>query len=106
MTRYAVFCFVPDRIRLATIPVVVLAWSAEAGWHKVRFIRPGESLAGLQPTDYQPYVTLVQENLTHWDQSGELPYADQKHRPSEDGWWLHVRKLLNHEIWLSEPKAL
>jgi hypothetical protein len=106
MIRYAVFSYVKDRRSNEAVPVGVVAWSAESGWHKVQFTRASEPPDGLQAEDYLPYLALVQDKLAHWEETGQLPYAEGPMRPCEDRWWLHVRKLLNHEIRLSEPRDL
>ncbi len=52
-----------------------------------------------------PFILLVQDKLEHWEEGGRLPYSEEKLLPHEDSWWSHVRKLLTHEIRLSEPKS-
>jgi hypothetical protein len=106
MNKYAVFSFVTDRTRDLAVPVGVVAWSPEEGWHEVRFIKEDEPVTGLNPDECLPYVALVQDKLDHWRETGQLPYMDVGLRPCEDAWWLHVRKLLNHEIRLSEAREL
>src|SRR5262245_31137947 len=107
MNRYAVFSYIKDRSKGETVPVGVVAWSPESGWHRVRLIQPNEPPAGgLAPNEYLPFVILVQDKLAHWEETGQLPYSTGTPRPCEDEWWTHVRKLLNHEISLSEPRPL
>src|SRR5262249_6844057 len=97
--------FVKDRMKNETVPIGVVAWSPDLYWHKIRFIKPEERLAGLQPEEFVPFLTILQDKLEHWTKTEELPYSEKKLRPFEDEWWIHVRKLLNHEIRLSEPKS-
>jgi len=106
MTRFAVFSYVKDRSKNETVPVGVAVWSPEGRWHRTRFLAAGERLNGVDLGRCLSFVELVREKLEHWEATGRLPYAERQLSPSEDAWWLHVRKLLNHEIWLSEPETI
>jgi hypothetical protein len=103
MTRYSIFSYVVDRSADKSVPVGVVVWSHEQGWHQTRFLQSNEHLLGVNPDDYMPYLELVAEKIQHWVEDGKLPYAEAGMRPFDDEWWLHVRKLLVHEIRLSEP---
>lgn len=105
MTKFAVFSYVKDRSRNETVPAGVVVWSSERGWHKIRFFAEDSFLAE-DTAEAMPYIALVQEKLAHWEETGQLPYAEDTLRPCQDAWWLHVGKLLNHEIRLSPPREL
>jgi hypothetical protein len=104
MNKYAIFSYVKDQVRNETVPVGVVAWSPKLAWHQIRFVKAEEQLAGLQSAEYLPFIRLVQDKLEHWEKTGRLPYCEEHLQPHQDAWWVHVRKLLNHEICLSEPK--
>ena len=104
MTKYAIFSYVIDRIANKSVPVGIVIWSHEQGWYQIRLLQPDEHLVGVKADEYMPYLGLLQEKLEHWVENRKLPYSHAELSPFADAWWLHVKKLLNHEIRLSEPK--
>jgi hypothetical protein len=103
MNKYAVFSYVKNHVHNHTVPVGVVAWSPELAWHQTRFMKSEEQLPGLQSAEYLPFIRLIQDKLEHWEKTTRLPYCTEELQPHQEAWWTHVRKLLNHEICLSEP---
>ena len=94
---YAVFSFVTDRTRSMTVPVGVVLWSSKKKWVKVRL---------LDSKQYFPYVQLLESDLQQYMAEGKLPYQSEEFAPTDDAWWLHLAKLLHHQIWLGYPKPI
>jgi hypothetical protein len=104
--NYAVFSFVKDRIRSQTVPIGVVLWSSHAKQFRFRLIGEREQLQGLKKADYLPYVALLRRDLEFWLREGQLFYQGDQLAPSNDAWWQHVAKLLQHQVWLSSPKPI
>jgi hypothetical protein len=103
---YAVFSFVLDPARDATVPVGVALWSADRRWVKIRLLEKEERLLGFEKAEQYPFVRLVRQQIQAWIGKGKLPYAEGSIVPFEDRWWRHVKDLLIHRVRLSEPRAI
>ena len=102
MTKLAIFSYITDRRTWAGVPIGVVVWSPEKKEHAVHFAKEDEDIPGL-PVEYKCYLALNKENLEAWATKGKLPYLEEEAYPYEDKWWIHVKKLLNHAIRLSDP---
>jgi superfamily II DNA or RNA helicase len=103
--KYAVFSFLIDPPRETGIPVGVAVWSPEQHRARVRFVKEGEPIEGLDVEEHLPFVRLVQQKVERWLETGRLPHGGGG-IPSEDAWWQHLRALLIHQVRLSEAKPL
>jgi Protein of unknown function (DUF3037) len=103
---YAVFSFVTDEARGASLPVGVVLWSPEKHWVQMRLVAEGERLTGLDPHKDLPIVRLVHDQIQRWIGTGDLPHTRDVRSPYSDRWWRHVRDLLVHRVRLSEPRPI
>jgi Protein of unknown function (DUF3037) len=103
---YAVFSFVTDKPRGASLPVGVVLWSPEKHWVQMRLVAEGERLTGLDPHKDLPIVRLVHDQIQRWIGTGDLPHMTDVRSPYSDRWWRHVRDLLVHRVRLSEPRPI
>src|SRR5262245_25377983 len=106
MARFAVLCLAQDWATGEGPPVGVVVWSEEQQQHHAEFLDPARDLPADVAKRAGPYFSLVQDKLERWAASGALPYSQEALHPYQDAWWEHVRKLLCHEIQLSEPRNL
>ena len=103
---YSVFSLVLDDVQERTIPVGVALWSSQSKFVKFKFIDKHDKLTGLNASTHLPFVRLVRDKVSHWINIGKLPYSDDAFAPFDDRWWRHARKLLIHQVRLSEPRPI
>src|ERR1022692_4577128 len=103
---YSVFSFVVDDVQERTVPVGVALWSAQGKVVKCKFLNEQDKLTGFNATQHYPFVRLVRDKVKHWINTGKLPYSDEPYAPFDDRWWRHPRKLLIHQVRLSEPRPI
>ncbi len=92
MINYATFSYKGAKVGIAV-------WCSEHKWHTIKFFKIGYE-------ECDAYASIVEENLESWILNKRLPHLKEELYPYQDGWWLHVRKLLNHEVKLSDIKTL
>jgi hypothetical protein len=102
---YSIFSFVADELRGTSIPVGVALWSSEPKDIRIRLVRQDEHVKGLKVGSY-PYLQLINEQLSGWIKTGNLPYSSGDVSATSEDWWKHLSQLLVHKVRLSEPHAI
>lgn len=103
---YSVFSLVVDDLQERTVPVGVALWSRQCQFVNFRIIDESDKLTGLNSAIHFPFVRLVRDKVSHWINTGKLPYSEEPFAPFDDRWWRHARKLLIHQVKLSEPRPI
>lgn len=104
--KYAVFTLITDDAGAIAVPVGVALWSTQLSWYQFEVVSENDRLLHLNHNEHLLFIRHVEDQLKHWAASGNLPYAPQPMKPSQDEWWQHVHEILIHRVRLSEPRAI